>query len=238
MGVWEWIVTTLFGAAEAAVASEGEVGTRGAPALPASTNASHSEAATGDAKSDADAGTTPKSPGESWRAGGASHSEAATEEEAWSGSGQTVATANRVLRGDGTWGWVAEVDGEDIVIRDATASWFGGDDDPQDNGETASGAVTKGHPDLVGFALPMDFGAKVPATAGAPLPRIPWHTPVAVSLGPVTVTGPLIDLGPAKSARHQVDLTQAAFRQFAPLSQGLVHGVTVRIEGAARYVAD
>jgi hypothetical protein len=140
-----------------------------------------------------------------------------------------------VLRGDGTWGWVAELDGEDIVIRNATASWFGGDNDPQDNGETASGVLTKGHPDLIGFALPMDFGPKVPSTQGSPLPRIPWRTPVTVSLGDVSVMGPLIDLGPAKSARHQVDCTQAAFKQFAPLSQGLVHGVDVRIKGGAAY---
>lgn len=221
MGIWEWIVTRVLSAADAAAKDdaphseaatgdaaqrqsavatgkvlgtspdEGEVGTRGAPALPTGTSASHGEAATG-----------------------------------------------KVLRGDGTWGWVAEVDGEDIVIRDATASWFGGDDDPQDSGETASGVLTKGHPDLVGFALPMDFGKSCPGTEGAPLPRLPWNTPVTVSLGDVSVTGPLIDLGPAKSAKHQVDLTQAAFRKFAPLSQGLVHGVTVRIRGAGAKVLD
>lgn len=155
------------------------------------------------------------------------------------GIGTAVAAAPaapRVLRGDGTWGWVAEIDGEDIVIRDATASWFGGDDDPQDNGETASGVLTKGHPELVGFSLPMDFGPKSPATEGAPLPRLPWKIPVTVSLGAMSVTGPLIDLGPAKSAKHQVDLTQAAFKRFAPLSQGLVHGVEVRIPNGAKYI--
>jgi hypothetical protein len=67
------------------------------------------------------------------------------------------------------------------------------------------------------------------------LPRIPWRTPVTVSLGDVSVMGPLIDLGPAKSARHQVDCTQTAFKQFAPLSQGLVHGMTVRVRGGAAY---
>lgn len=180
---------------------------------------SHSETAAGDAA----------------RNGGASHSEAATGNPARRGIVAGAGAAEKVLRGDGTWGWVAEVDGADIVIRNATASWFGGDNDPQDNGETASGVLTKGQPDLVGFALPMDFGPKVPATQGAPLPRIPWHTPVTVSAGTVEVTGPLIDLGPAKSAKHQVDLTQAAFKHFAPLAQGLVHGVTVRVRGAAAY---
>jgi len=162
------------------------------------------------------------------------------------GVGAAVAAAPKVgaqgtarptlLKGDGTWGWGAEIDGEDIVIANATASWFGGANDPQDNGETASGISTKGNPDLVGFALPMDGFPTVASTKGSPIPRLPWKTPVTVSLGAISVTGPLIDLGPAKSAGHQVDLTQAAFKKFAPLSQGLVHGVTVRIRGAG-YVS-
>jgi hypothetical protein len=150
--------------------------------------------------------------------------------------GTAAATGPRVVRGDGTWGWIVEVDGPDLVIRDAVGSWFGGDNDPQDNGETASGVLTKGHPEIVGFALPMDFGPKVPSTQGSPIPRLPWYTPITVSLAGVSVDGPLIDLGPAKSAKHQVDMTQAAFKHFGHLDDGIVRGLTVRIHNGAKYV--
>ena len=38
----------------------------------------------------------------------------------------------------------------------AAATWFGGDDDPEDNGQTASGVPTKGNPTLLGCALPLN----------------------------------------------------------------------------------
>lgn len=143
-------------------------------------------------------------------------------------------TRTRQLVGDGTWGWSADVVGDDIVIRGASGTWFGGDDDPLDNGETASGVRTKGNPGLVGFSLPMDGRSK--STKGSPIPALPWHTPITVSNGEVSVTGPLIDVGPAKSARDQVDMTRAAFVQFAPLRVGVVKGLTITIHGGAKFL--
>ena len=53
-----------------------------------------------------------------------------------------------ILKGSGDWGWTAEVIGNDIVVQNAKTTAFGGDGDKGDNGETACGFPTKGHPDL------------------------------------------------------------------------------------------
>lgn len=50
-----------------------------------------------------------------------------------------------------------------------------------------------------------------------------------------TLTVPLLDNGPAKSAQDAIDLTQAAFRHFAPIKQGILRGVSFRVLGAAKY---
>ena len=139
----------------------------------------------------------------------------------------------RQLVGDGTWGWSADVVGEDIVIEGASGTWFGGDADPLDNGETASGIRTKGNPELIGFSLPMDGRSK--STKGSPIPALPWQTPITVERDGVKVTGPLIDVGPAKSAHDQVDMTRAAFVKFAPLREGVVKGLKITIHGGAKY---
>lgn len=138
--------------------------------------------------------------------------------------------------GDG-WGFEAYIDGDDIVVNDTTATWFGGDDDPLDNGETASGVKTAGNPNVMGCALPVV--AKHPSTAGSPLAfkkRIPWFTQVVVTIGDKFIVVPLIDNGPAKSAQDGIDLTQAAFKTFAPLRQGVLKDVSYRIIGAAKNV--
>lgn len=146
--------------------------------------------------------------------------------------------ANLVLRGDGTWKWQATVEGNDIVVRNATATWFGGDDDPIDSGETASGIKTKGNPGLMGAALPMDGFPTVRSTKGSPIPKIPWRTSIEVKANGKVATVPLIDIGPAKSAGDQIDLTQAAFKYFAGnLRQGVLKGVEFRVIGGAKYVA-
>ncbi len=95
----------------------------------------------------------------------------------------------RQLVGDGTWGWSADVVGDDIVIEGASGTWFGGDNDKLDpTGETASGVKTKGNPLLVAFSLPQDGRSR--STRGCPIPTLPWHTPITVSRGDVSVTGP------------------------------------------------
>lgn len=127
---------------------------------------------------------------------------------------------SRTLRGDGSFPWTAEVVGDDIVIRNARATCFGGSDDPQDSGETASGIHTKDHPELAACSLPMDYnGAHAPtrrALSGSPIPRVPWKTQVRVTHGDKVLTVPVIDLGPAKNTGNALDLTIAAARFFDP----------------------
>ncbi|CAN5461851.1 hypothetical protein BH20VER3_BH20VER3_00860 [soil metagenome] len=147
------------------------------------------------------------------------------------------------LLGDGTWNWCARVDGLDIVLEDVSMTWFGGDHDPLDNGETASGIRTKGNPDLLGVALPVIPGHS--STKGSPLafgersslrPGIPWHTSVAVVRGSSRFVVPLIDNGPARSAADPADATVKLFTNLGGrLSEGVLRGVTIRILGAAKY---
>lgn len=135
-----------------------------------------------------------------------------------------------ILRGDRTWPFVAKLIGT-IRVDNVVATWFGGDSDPQDNGQTACGYPTKGHPGLLGCSLPMDLGTER-ATEGSPLPRLPWGlhsdgTPnpdgAWVTVWPIGFPDavisafPLIDDGPGKQATkdprapHGIDLTKAAF---------------------------
>lgn len=145
----------------------------------------------------------------------------------------------RVLQGDGSYGFEAIIDGKDIVVKNVRATWFGGDNDPSDNGETASGINTKGHPNLDGCALPMS-GFKVAKTEGSPLPKIPWKTIVKVynhANGNI-IQIPVIDLGPAKPpyAHAALDLTIHAFKLLGgSISEGELK-VDYRIIGAAKYV--
>jgi hypothetical protein len=77
-----------------------------------------------------------------------------------------------ILRGDKTWPFVVKFSGT-LLVDNVMATWFGGDADPQDKGQTACGYPTKGHPDLLGCSLPMDLGTERP-TEGSPIPRLPF----------------------------------------------------------------
>jgi len=129
-----------------------------------------------------------------------------------------------INRGDGSYGFVLETDGEDLVVRNVKTTWFGGDTDPDDSGETASGKRTKGNPDIMGCALPMDLSIAAlanqrprnyPPTSGSGLPKIPWFTKLIVSNEDESITQEieLIDIGPNKGAGSVAgfDLTPAAF---------------------------
>lgn len=132
------------------------------------------------------------------------------------------------------WAFKAEVDGKDLVVRNTTATFFGGDHDPLDNGETSSGTMTKGNPFCMGCALPVV--PTHPSTANSPLPRLPWGIMVEVTANGRRITVPLIDNGPACSARDGIDLTIHAFKALGiPLAQG-VAAVSYRIFGGAKYV--
>lgn len=150
------------------------------------------------------------------------------------------------------FGGIWTLEGEDLVIREATATWFGGDNDPDDNGDTASGVKTKGNPTIMGCALPVCWWhpstrqspcgwKRVPIAGVGKLPSIPWHTEVEVSGMDVKrgerkiVRVELIDNGPAQWTAKAIDLTQEAFRQFAPTKVGTLYGMEVRVRDVLRY---
>lgn len=117
------------------------------------------------------------------------------------------------------WEWLdIEKNGADILVKDAVATWFGGDNDPQDNGETASGINTKGNPGLMACSLPMIYTGTnnllLQALGGSPIPKVPWRTLVQVTnlKNGNIITVPVIDIGPARYTKHGIDLTIAAFK--------------------------
>ncbi len=137
--------------------------------------------------------------------------------------------------------WTASVEGDDLVVKGEHATWFGGEGDRYDDGSTASGISTKGNPDFLGCALPMDFHRSGDnPCAGSPLPKLAWFTKVLVTNHDTgaQVTVSLIDLGPSAppAATAAIDLTQAAFKALGgSLAQGRLL-VDFRILGGAKQL--
>ena len=149
-----------------------------------------------------------------------------------------------ILRGDGTWPFSAFVDGNDIVVSDVTATCFGGANDPQDNGETASGIRTKNSPTLKACALPMIYtgtnAALIKALGGSPIPKLPWKTQVEIMALGRRLIVPVIDLGPAKKTGNAIDLTIAAARFFkgGASATNFTLRCSYRILGGANYLTE
>lgn len=142
----------------------------------------------------------------------------------------------KILKGGPGWEWlVAEIVGDDIVVRGANATAFGGTNDSLDSGMTASGSSTAGRPDLIGCALALGgyatSQADLAALGGTPLPKMPFgldrhgndrpegaHVEITDprSGKKINIAVPVIDLGPAKWTKHALDLSVAAARQFMP----------------------
>lgn len=154
------------------------------------------------------------------------------------------------LLGDGTWPFVPRIDQGDIVIDDIICTCFGGGDDSQDDGNTASGVNTKSNPDLQGASVPMDVRGwnhlterEHGALDGCPIPVVDWFTPIQIESNGRTLVTQIIDLGPGKQATtnpsepHAVDLTVAAARFFDPEATATNFSMrcNVRIIGAAKY---
>lgn len=164
--------------------------------------------------------------------------------EQWPPMSETTTSPDngKILRGDGSFPWYAEIDGADIIVRNARATCFGGANDPQDSGATASGISTKANPEIIACSLPMNYtGANLPtrkALQGSPLPMVPWRTIVRVT-GPkgILLDCPVIDLGPARSTGNALDLTIAAARKFNPAASATNFEMMCdfRIIGGARF---
>jgi hypothetical protein len=116
------------------------------------------------------------------------------------------------------------------------ASWFGGPNDPDDNGETASG-VDNSKMGVMGCALPMAMsnGKPVAGCKGSPLPNLPYKTTmVKVTCGDKSVTVPLIDVGPDLVEDRPIDLTPSTFLALGgDLAVGILN-VDFTIIGAAQ----
>lgn len=119
----------------------------------------------------------------------------------------------------------------DILVS-GNASWFGGGNDPDDNGQTASGIMNNGgDPFLMGCALPLSWdGVEVASCQASPLGSLPWGTQVQVTAqNGKQVTVKLIDVGPALDENRPIDLTVAAFEALGgDLKAGIIP-VTFRI---------
>lgn len=174
-----------------------------------------------------------------------------------------VPPAGTVLRGDGTWPYTARIEGDDIVCENIVITCFGGwgaghNADPQDSGRTASGKNTK-QDWIDGVSIAMDARqfrgmeqndpAGYRALAGAPFPKIPWGTPVEVTIAgkKYTPRDGIVDLGPGKHASrpnepHALDLTPPAAQVFRPgvaiarLATGFSAIGSFRIIGGAKFV--
>ena len=125
------------------------------------------------------------------------------------------------------------------MVQNVKATWFGGDEDPEDDGRTASGVMTKGNPALLGCSLPMT-GCQNLHAEGSPLPRLPWKIAVQVTC---RETGrqlklPFIDIGPSKHAKSlaAIDLTQAAFTALGGIKNRGVLTVDYRVLGGADHL--
>ena len=144
---------------------------------------------------------------------------------------QPLELGGTVLPGKGDWGWTAEIIGNDIVVQNAKTTAFGGGNDKGDSGGTACGFPTKGHPELMGCALPLGGYAHTAkehdSLDGTPLPHMEFgltnkgsdrpsgaHVEVTDLKSGVQIVVPVIDLGPAKGTGNALDLTEAAARRF------------------------
>jgi len=149
------------------------------------------------------------------------------------------------------WSFSVIVLDDDLLVENTTATFFGGDHDPMDNGETASGVKTKGNPDLLGCALPINYTGPDRATrkavGGSPIPEMPFGllpdgkphpggTNVIVTRGSRSITVPFIDIGPARWAKDGIDLTVAAFLALGGNLKNGVIGVSYRILGGAKFI--
>jgi hypothetical protein len=148
--------------------------------------------------------------------------------------------------------WSPVVDGDDLVIGSfdapVLASWFGGPNDPGDNGQTASG-VDNSEMGVLGCALPMHktaSGGIIPGCVGSPLGPIPWKTEIIVNsimrgpLGSHVVCEQqapfLIDVGPDYILNRPIDLCPQTFINLGGnLDVGLIP-VFFRIIGGAKYL--
>lgn len=152
--------------------------------------------------------------------------------------------------------WNYTVDGDDLVVRNITATCFGGMFDSGDNGETESGVPNNGFPVAGAYprAVALPIRSTEAATKDSPLafkgPHIPWGTSVMVwreSDGEGTSQeGSLLDNGPdvQEFPTHALDLNPNMALLFAPgfdpkkiADEWSESGFSYRIVGGAKFIS-
>jgi len=148
--------------------------------------------------------------------------------------------------------WTYEIDGDDLVVRNVTATCFGGKFDKGDNGQTESGVMNNGgFEDVKQCALPIRSVEH--ATAGSPLafkgPHIPWRTEVRVwrasESEETAISTILTDNGPdvSRYPTHAIDLNPAAAHEFTTIpveriaNEWSSPGISYRIVGGAKWIS-
>lgn len=135
-----------------------------------------------------------------------------------------------------------EVSGNDIIVSGGIMTWFGGDSDPEDDGQTASGFSTKANLKSKGCALPKDIGKQFKPTYGSGIPNVPYLILVEITRSDnpnVKITVPVIDIGPnvSKYPTHYLDVTPEAFKDLGGEINGNPISVTYRIIDGAKYTS-
>jgi hypothetical protein len=139
---------------------------------------------------------------------------------------------NKTLVGDGSFPFTVIVDGDDLVVKNARATAWGGPTDKYDDGTTAAGVNTKQWGGVIlGCSLPQNHSGE-PNTEGSPIPRLRYGR--VLPNGKPDLTDPnwvqvkvyfhktgkevmttLLDNGPAKppKANAAIDLTTGTIKQ-------------------------
>ena len=101
--------------------------------------------------------------------------------------------------------------GDDIIVPLAWATAFGGPDDEDDDGSTASGQRTDIPGGLACCALPLPYDHPCRGTA---FPNLPWGTLVRVQSKGRAISIPLLDVGPGRALESKalIDMTLPAWR--------------------------
>jgi hypothetical protein len=147
--------------------------------------------------------------------------------------------------------WTAEIDGEDLVVRNIKATCFGGAYDFGDNGMTESGIQNRNNP---AFLCALPIRSVEAATRDSPLafkgPHIPWRTKIKVwresqgeAYGVICL---LADNGPdvSRYPDHALDLNPPAALFFDPLvdprkiaNTWTGDGFSYRVIGGSNYIS-
>jgi hypothetical protein len=107
-------------------------------------------------------------------------------------------------------------DGPGWIGAFGTITQFGGPDDPEDSGGTASGFSTLAHPDYPYVALPIPVRKKY---------NLRWGMAVVLQFGGVTVCGFLADKGPSASLMRIADVSPVLMRALG--GHGLLENVRI-----------